>query len=144
MDIWNVSIPILIALMVIVQYLGMIGRKIQRMGWNLAEHLVEKKGTGVSKSSMGMLRSRITPRWAAVLGWGASFASLGLLIYVAIRFGWMWAIAYVAGDHILKVLDVPILPSLKSCYSLFVKRSEVHASKMTSHLEEYREHYQHY
>ena len=135
--------PMVATVIIVVLYSGMVGRRIQRMGWNLAEHLVTKKGTGVSKSSMGMLRSKLTPRWAVVLGWSASFASLGILIYIAMRFGWPWAVGYAVGDHLIKVLDPPILPNLKSCYSLILGESRKHASKMTSHLEEYRDHYKH-
>jgi hypothetical protein len=69
--------------------------------------------------------------------------ALLLLIYVGMRFGWLWAIGYAAGDHLLKTFGFPILPSVRQGYSLIQNHASKRSPGMAAQILEYRDNYVH-
>ena len=99
MNIWTVPTPVVFGLMALVLYVGLFGMKIQKIAYNLGTQFATQSGSGVSKPSLNSFCTLVTPTWVRAAGWVSTFLALLMLIYVGMRFGWLWAVAYVAGDH---------------------------------------------
>jgi hypothetical protein len=143
MDIWTIPSPIVFTLMIALLYSSLTSMRIKRVAYNVAEHLANTSGSGLSKGSMGGFCTRSTPSWVRVIGWGASFAAIAMLIYVGMRFGWPWAIGYAVSDHILKSLDIPILPTVDQAYTMVESQVAKNAPHMSEQVAAYRSNYQH-
>jgi hypothetical protein len=143
MDIWTVPSPAVFALMATVLYLGIVSMKVQKVAFNVADDLVAKPDSGVSNRNVGGFTSRITPAWAKVLGWGTSFGGLLMMIYIALRFEWYWAAAYIVGDHLLKNLEPPVVPTVSQCYSLIENQAKKNLPKLASEVSAHRPEYVH-
>lgn len=136
--------PLVFSCLAVVFYSSLVGRRVDRVAYNVAEHLVGTEGTGVSKSSMSGLRKQITPKWAAAMVWVCSFLALGFMIYFGFRYGVVWAIVYAACDHILKKLEIPIFPSVDNAYSMISDQAEKRSSSAIHRaIEDYRPNYEH-
>ena len=124
MDIWTIPSPVVFALMIGVLYLGLLSMKVQKLAFDLTEELSALDGSGVSKRNAGGFLSRLTPTWIKVCGWLSSLSALAILIYVWLRFGWLWALAYAACDHLIKHLEPPILPTAEQSYGMLEKQAQ--------------------
>jgi preprotein translocase subunit SecF len=136
MDIWTIPLPAILATALIVLAFGLTGRKIQKVAYDLADQLLLVEGSGVSKRNLESFSTRIVPLWAKASSWIASFAALGILIYVGVRFGWLWAVGYALADHALKTVGIPSLPTLKQTQRILHSRAEKTAPKIAPHLAE--------
>ena len=144
MDIWMIPHSFVLTSLGLLLYLGLVSRRAQRVAFNISEYLVEKKGTGVSSSSVGGVFKRITPSWVRICVWLTSFSSLGMLIYIGMRYGWPWALGYALGDHLLKSVEIPIFPSVDRSYGLIEQQAQKNAPKLvTQAIAEYRQDYVH-
>ena len=117
-------------------FLGLAGRKVQSVAYDVADQLVLKDGSGVSKRNLESFTARIVPGWSKVLGWGASFASLGVLVYVGLRFGWPWAVGYAVIDHLLKTVGIPTLPTTAQIQRVLLSKARNTAPKIAPHIAE--------
>lgn len=124
MDIWTIPSPFVFALMVGVLYLGLLSMKVQRIAFDLTEELSGREGSGVSKRNAAGFCSRLTPTWIKVSGWLSSLSAFLILVYVGLRFGWLWALGYAFLDHLIKHLEPPILPSAEQSYAMLEKQAQ--------------------
>jgi len=136
MNFWNVPIAAVIATATAILVLGLAGRKVQSVAYDLADLLMLTDGSGVSKRNLESFTARIVPGWAKGLGWGASFASLGVLVYVGLRFGWPWAIGYAVTDHLLKTVGIPTLPTTAQIQRVLLAKARKTAPKIAPHIAE--------
>jgi hypothetical protein len=140
MNLWTIPLPAIVALALVVLSFGLAGRKIQSVAYDLADQLVLIDGSGVSKRNLESFSSRIVPSWAKLLGWVASFAALGLLVYLGMRFGWPWAVGYAVADHGLKTMGIPSLPTVKQIHKILQARAEKTVPKIAPHMAEVTAH----
>lgn len=143
MTLWNIPTPAVFAVMAVVLYVGLFSMKIQKIAFNLASQFATKKGSGVSARSMNSFCNRVTPVWVRALGWLSSLGAFLILIYLWLRFGWPWALAYAAGDHLLKTFGFPILPTVKQGYSILERHAPKGAPDMATQIREHRDLYVH-
>ncbi len=143
MNIWTVPSPVVFGLMALVLYFGLFSMKIQKIAYNLGTQFAAKGGSGVSRPSLNSFCSLVTPTWVRAAGWISTLMALLLLIYVGMRFGWLWAVAYAAGDHLLKTFGFPILPTVSQGYSLIHNCASKGAPGMAAQILEYRDEYVH-
>lgn len=143
MNIWTVPTPAVFGLMALVLYFGLFSMKIQKIAYNLGTQFATQSGSGVSKPSLNSFCTLVTPTWVRAAGWVSTFLALLMLIYVGMRFGWLWAVAYVAGDHMLKTFGFPILPTVRQGYSLIQNQASKKAPGMAAQILEYRDDYVH-
>ena len=135
MTIWTVPLPAVLVLMLVFLYLGLLGMKIQKVAYDVADRLVAKEGTGVSKRNVESFCSRIVPFWSRAAGWTASRAALLLLFYVGFRFGWPWAVGYAVTDHLLKSVGFPILPTVAQAHNILLAEARKKAPETVSSME---------
>ena len=133
MNVWTIPLPLIVALAVLILLLGLVGRKVQKVAYDLADELLLVDGSGVSKRNLESFSTKIVPTWAKVSNWAASFAALGLLVYVGMRFGWLWALGYAVADHVLKIAGIPTLPTVKQAQKTLHKRAELTAPRIAPH-----------
>jgi hypothetical protein len=136
MNFWTVPIAAVIATATAILFLGLAGRKVQSVAYDIADRLMLKDGSGVSKRNLESFTARIVPGWSKALGWGASFASLGVLVYVGIRFGWLWAIGYAVTDHLLKTVGVPTLPTTAQIHRVLLSKARKTAPKIAPYMKD--------
>lgn len=143
MTIWTIPTPAVLTVIVGLLYLGLLSRRVQTVAYNIATHLGEKEGTGVSSSSVGGWSGRLSPPWTAYLLWGTTLAALILLFYVGFRYGIWWALAYGGLDHLLKSLNIPILPTLSQSYAMVKAQAQKQAPELVKHIEAHQDDYVH-
>ena len=143
MTIWTIPIPAVVGAMLTLLYLNLTCMRVSRVAYNICSHLAETEGSGVGKHSLSGYISRSTPKWATYGGWLASLASLAVLIYVGMRFGWLWAVGYAVGDHILKSLELPIVPTVSQAYAMVEKQVETEVPQIRGAVAQYRGDYRH-
>ena len=136
MQLWTIPLPAVVATAVTILFLGLAGRKVQSVAYDISDELMLKEGSGVSKRNLESFTSRIVPGWAKFLGWGASFASLGVLVYVGMRFGWLWAIGYAVVDHLLKTVGLPTLPTTSQTQRVLLSKARKTAPKIAPYMAE--------
>lgn len=136
MDIWTIPGPALLAVAVIALSVGLAGRKVQKVAYDLADQLMLVEGSGVSKRNLESFSTRIVPTWAKAFSWLGSFAALGLLVYIGMRFGWLWAVGYALADHAIKTVGVPSLPTVGQTHKILHSKAQKTAPKIAPHLAE--------
>lgn len=143
MTIWTVPIYFVVGTMLGLLYLNLICMRISRVAYNVCTYLADKSGSGVGKHSLSGYITRSTPKWARFGGWTASFASLAMLFYVGLRFGWLWALGLAVVDHCLKSIELPIVPTVSQAYSIVEKQVEKETPQISKGVAEYRDSYKH-
>lgn len=136
MHLWTIPLPAVVATAVAILFLGLAGRKVQSVAYDISDQLLLKEGSGVSKRNLESFTSRIVPGWAKFLGWAASFASLGVLVYVGMRFGWLWAVGYAVADHLLKTVGLPTLPTRAQTEKVLLSKAKETAPKIAPYMAE--------
>lgn len=71
-----------------------------------------------------------------VFGLGSELRLLGVLVYVGLRFGWLWAVGYAVADHLIKTVGPPALLTTKQVHRLLLARAEKTAPKIAPHMAE--------
>ena len=139
MNLWTVPLPVIVVAAIAVLFVGLAGRKVQSVAYDMADRLVLKEDSGVSKRNLESFTSRIVPGWAKFLGWAASFAALAVLVYIGMRFHWLWAVAYAVGDHFLKTVGIPTLPTTSQIQGVLLAKARKTAPKIAPHMVEVME-----
>ena len=124
MNLQTVPIPAVAALMLGALALSLVSMKIQKVAYDVADALALDKESGISKRNLDGFVKRIVPVWSKVSAWISVLLSGVILVYVWMRFGWPWALGYIAVDHLLKSLKLPFLPTLEQIHSILQSEAQ--------------------
>lgn len=118
MNIWTVPFPAVVAVMLGALCLSLVSMKIQKVAYDVADAMAGDQEAGISNRNLEGFVKRIVPGWSRALAWAGGCLSVSLLVYTGMRFGWLWALGYVAVDHLLKSLGLPFLPTLAQTHAI--------------------------
>lgn len=127
MSIWTIPVPVVAALMLGAFYLSLVGMRIQKIAYDVADGMAEEKDSGISNRNLESFVKRIVPKWSRVSSWLGGIVSVLLLFYVGFRFGWPWAVGYIVADHLLKNLNLPIFPGQAKAQQMLLEQAQERA-----------------
>lgn len=115
--------------------LSLVSMRIQKSAYDLADKMATDKDSGISNRNLEGFVKRIVPNWSRGLAWMGGLASVTLLVYVGIRYGWPWALGYIVIDHLIKNINLPFWPGRTATDKILLKQAQKSAPDKVPNME---------